>query len=120
MLPLDIEIFTRLATQAYKEVGSVYSLQEAVDVFVYFFEAYREAMGEDHPPVRKEQIKRIIQAMPFYDKPPDDPKYSDVPPEDYPVLIDAYFRTPFRNCNYRINHFFSGNIRMLRMYEELY
>lgn len=35
-------------------------------------------------------------------------------------MIDAYFETEFYDCNYRINHFFSGQIRELRFYEEIY
>lgn len=89
-------------------------------MFEYFFEAYEEETGEVHPPVRREQIQRIIQIMPYYDKTGTVAGYADIEADDYPVLIDAYFRTPFRNCNYRINHFFSGAIRTLRMYEELY
>lgn len=44
----------------------------------------------------------------------------DIEPEDYPDMIDAYFRQRFENCNYSIAHFMSGNIRVLRYYEELY
>lgn len=116
----DFDTFTRVATQAYKEVDSPYTLQEVLDVFAYFFKAYEEETAEIHPPIRKEQIKRIIQTMPYYDKDGMAGGYSDVEPEAYPVLIDAYFRTPFRNCNYRINHFFSGSVRTMRMFEELY
>ena len=116
----DFDIFTRVCTQAYKEVDTPYTLQEVLDVFEYFFDAYREAMGEDHPPICKAQIARIIKAMPFYDKPPNAPGYSDIEPDSYPVLIDAYFHTPFQNCDFRVNHFFSGDVRTMRMYEELY
>lgn len=116
----NFDIFTRVATQVYKQADSPYTLQEVLDVFAYFFDAYREAIGEDHPPIRREQIKRIVEAMPYYDKLPNSPGHPDILPEDYPVLIDSYFRTPFRNCNYHINHFFSGDIRTMRMYEELY
>ena len=44
----------------------------------------------------------------------------DTSPEDYRVLIDKYFETTFNNCDYRINHFFSRDIRTNRFYEELY
>lgn len=110
----NFDIFTRVATQAYQEAKTPYSLQEVLDVFGYFFEAYEAKMKEAHPPIRRGQIKCIIALMPFYGS------GVDISPEDYPLLIDSYFRTPFRNCNYRINHFFSGDIRTMRMYEELY
>lgn len=114
----NFDIFSRIATQAYQEAKTPYSLQEVLDVFGYFFEAYEAQMRETHPPIRRDQIKRIIDLMPFYDG--ISSSGVDIAPEDYPILIDSYFRTPFRNCNYRINHFFSGDIRTMRMYEELY
>lgn len=32
----------------------------------------------------------------------------DTGPENYTILIDKYFETPFNNCDYRINHFLVG------------
>lgn len=116
----DFDIFTRLCTKAYEMVDTPYTLQEVLRVFDCFFNAYKSAMGEDHPPIREKQIERIIRKMPYYDIPPNAPGNSDIEPEDYPVLIDAYFHTPFRNCDYRINHFFSGDVRKMRAYEVLY
>lgn len=116
----DFEIFSRVAKMAYMEIETPYTLQEVLDVFAYFFDAYEAEMGEVHPPIRKEQIKRIIQTMPYYDRTDITAGYTDISPEEYPILIDAYFQTPFKNCNYRINHFFSGMVRTMRMFEELY
>lgn len=41
-------------------------------------------------------------------------------PTDYPYLIEAYFKTSFKDCDYNICHFFSGRIRELRFFETLY
>ena len=99
---------------------SPYTLDDVLFVFKYYFDAYEQKTTEPHPPLKKPQIVRIIQNMPYYDSPPNAPGCADIDPESYPVLIDSYFRTPFINCNYRINHFFSGDVRTMRMYEELY
>lgn len=40
--------------------------------------------------------------------------------EGYLILIDQHFQTEYQNCDYRINHFFSGSIRELRFYETCY
>ena len=51
------------------------------------------------------------------------PDYSDevdILPNDYPALIEAYFSQDFKNCDYSIAHFMSGDIRALRYYEALY
>lgn len=133
----DFDIFARVTLSAYREVGnSPYSFEEVLGVFKYFFDTYEYMMGCSHPPIKRAQVIRIIEAMPFYDRRVPCVEYEnegygeeweyvavyreDIAPEDYPILINAYFNTWFPMCNYRINHFFSGDIRALRMYEELY
>ena len=44
----------------------------------------------------------------------------DIDPDCYEDMIDRHFRTRYRNCDYNINHFFSGRIRELRFYETCY
>lgn len=41
----------------------------------------------------------------------------DIFPSVYPYIIQLHFKTKYRNCDYNINHFFSGRIRELRCYE---
>lgn len=109
----DFDKFKRIAASVYPD-NAGYSFEDAMRVFRYFFERYEEMAGEAHPPIKSSQIVRICQDMPYIDQ------VRDIPPDAYPVLIDKYFQTPYRNCNYRINHFFSGRIRELRFFEELY
>lgn len=71
-----------------------------------------------HPLLKKEQIINIIEKMPYTTS--ETKEMFDTSPEDYRVLIDKYFETTFNNCDYRINHFFSRDIRTNRFYEELY
>ena len=42
---------------------------------------------------------------------------SNIEPDAYPLLIQLHFKTSYRRCDYNINHFFSGRIRELRLYE---
>ena len=95
-----------------------YSVDDVLAVFAYFFDAYAAEIHQPHPPLKKEQILRIIEQMPFVDI--HHGNVADLDADAYPVMIDRYFRTPFRNCDYRINHFFSGQIREMRFYEECY
>lgn len=97
---------------------SGYSLQDALRVFRYYFEQYEKHMGKPHPPIRASQIVRICQDMPYIF--PDGEGIEDVTPDGYYAMIDKHFRTKYRRCDYNINHFFSGRIRELRFYEELY
>lgn len=85
-------------------------------------------MGHPHPPIRSEQIARIMQDIPFLERPsPEFVKWlketcnldpaSDIEPDEYPILIQLHFKTKYRRCDYNINHFFIGKIRELRLYE---
>lgn len=109
-MKFDFDEFQKVASLVYS--GGEYSFDECMEVFRYFFEQYEKFTGEAHPPIRADQIKTICERMP-----PDESSAVEYGPECYPEIIDRYFQTPFRNCDYRINHFFSGRIRELRWLE---
>lgn len=120
-------IFEKMARQQYAAIFDEwestgrpfpYSVDDVLAVFAYFFDAYAAEIHHPHPPLKKEQIHRIIEQMPFADV--HHSNVADLDADAYPVMIDQYFRMPFRNCDYRINHFFSGQIREMRFYEECY
>lgn len=117
-MTFDFEKFARITASVYPV--SPYTLEEALSVFHYYFEKYEEYTGRPHPPIKASQIVRICQDMPFVDRGYSGGLYVDIEPEAYPALIDRYFATKYRNCDRNINHFFSGRIRELRFYEELY
>ena len=94
----DFEKFSDITASVYP--GGAYSLED--------------------PPIKASQIVRICQDMPYIDRECSGGRYADIEPEDYPVLIDKYFATRYRGCDRNINHFFSGRIRELKFYEELY
>lgn len=123
----DFEKFSKIAASVYNE-GNLYSLDKCLEVFHCYFQTYEDYMDHPHPPIRREQIARIMQDMPFlkradsalmqymkesfgYDPIP------DIEPDIYPDLINLHFKTKYRRCDFNINHFFSGRIRELRLYE---
>lgn len=89
----------------------VYSPEEALGVFEHYFARYEEMTGKPHPWLKADQIKRIVGIMPYICG------VGEVPPFEYKILIDRHFQTKYRNCDYNINHFFSGRVRALRMKE---
>ena len=115
-MKFEFERFANILRGIYPE--SPYTVEETLEVFRYFFGRYEEFTGEAHPAIKASQVIRICKIMPFLDGQPG--PISDIEPETYPEIIEQYFQTPFRNCNYRINHFFSGRIRELRLYESSY
>lgn len=86
----------------------------------YYFEQYEAYTGAPHPPIRAIQIDRIICEMPYIDETDKANSTMDIDPDCYEDMIDRHFRTRYRNCDYNINHFFSGRIRELRFYETCY
>ena len=114
----DFDKFAQITASVYPV--SPYTLEESLSVFQYYFEKYEEHTGRPHPPIKASQIVRICQDMAYIDRECSGGQYADIEPEDYPVLIDRYFSTKYRSCDRNINHFFSGRIRELKFYEELY
>lgn len=116
----DFKRFTdiSLSVYPYNDVEHVYEPEQALMVFDCYFFHYERYKGKPHPPIRRDQIVRIIRSMPYVtDK---DDRTVELLPEDYPDMIEQHFKTRYRNCDYNINHFFSGNIRAMRFYETCY
>ena len=118
----DFERFIIAAKLAYRRCGSsVYSFEEVLQVFQYYFETYELIFGEAHPMISIDQIARIIEKMPFALNAAEfSSRTIDITPDDYRVMIDQHFITNYRCCDYNINHFFSGRIREMRYFETLY
>lgn len=95
-----------------------YSLVDVLAVFDLYFSAYEQRRGERHPSLKRKQIRDAILALPYSDDVRIGP--ASIEPEDYPYLIEAYFKSAFKNCDYRLPHFLSGNIRKLKYYETCY
>ena len=111
----DFDTFTQLVTKVYSD--GPYTMDQVLKVFKYYFSRYEIAMGHPHPNIRMEQIRRIIEAMPYVRAEDVGAYMADIEPEDYVTLINKHFATKYRNCDYNINHFFSGRIRELRFFE---
>lgn len=110
----DFDSFTISAKLAYRRCKErVYSFEEALKVFHYYFDTYELVFDEAHPMISIEQIAGIMKKMPYVDD-------IEIPAEKYEMMIDKHFVTKYKNCDYNINHFFSGQIRYMRFYEVCY
>lgn len=120
----DFDKFTISTKLAYRRCeASRYSLDEVLQVFKYYFDTYEIIFNEAHPMISINQIIRIIEKMPCvladdYES----GNFLDISLEDYRKIIDQHFNTKYNggNCDYNINHFFSGKIRDMRFYEVCY
>ena len=68
--------------------GGPYTLDEALDVFQYYFEQYEAYTGAPHPPIRAVQIERIIREMPYIDETDKANSTMDIDPDCYEDMID--------------------------------
>ena len=118
-MKFNIKLFNSFATIAYSKIDDPsYTLDETLGVFDYYFSRYELTLKIPHPNIRVRQIEHIIRVMSFvYDV---HGEYPDIDAEYYPAMIDKHFATEYRDSDYNINHFFSGNIRALRLYESSY
>ncbi len=113
----DFNTFAGLAERCY--TPGPYSLGDVLMVFKFYFSKYEQRLGRPHPNIRTEQIRRIVAVMPYLDNDGYGmaSKVADLFPDLYKHIITQHFNTNYRNCDYNINHFFSGKIRQLRYFE---
>lgn len=114
---MDFEQFRKICAWIYKTVNAGhFKFEDCMKVFSLYFEAYKDFTGKSHPVPTFKQIAAIMEKMPFADA----DRTIELLPESYEVLIPAYFLVRFSGCDYRISHFFAGDIRENRYYETLY
>lgn len=95
----------------------LYTLDEVLFVFRAYFVQYEARTGHAHPPIKSSQIARIIDAMPYLEAEDVGAYSANVEAVHYPDIITRHFKTQYRNCDWNINHFFTGCIRWLRARE---
>lgn len=116
----DFDRFAKAVKMVYHD-GTPYTLEEVIWVFRTYFQAYEDNMGAAHPVIKVGQIKRIMEKMPCIDCCiGDGTEEIDIEAICYEDLIAQHFLTDYMDCDYNINHFFSGRIRELRYFETLY
>ncbi|MGI6014261.1 MAG: hypothetical protein ACOX7K_08310, partial [Oscillospiraceae bacterium] len=82
---MNWERFEPLAAAAYEEADTPYTLEEALSVFRYFFQRFEDTQGTPHPPIRKQQIIRIMEAMPYIEQADRGNGIVDIEAEYYPA-----------------------------------
>ena len=113
----DSPILEHMVRKEYKAIGEhCYSIAQVLWVFMYYLCTYQNEIGREHPNIKAAQVRRIIEAMPYVGDCHE--RMSDIEPEDYSAMIDRHFKTKYQDgCDYNINHFFSGDIRQMRIYD---
>jgi len=123
-MKFNFDLFKGIATTVYQSdmVNTSYSLDDCLGVFKLYFETFERYRGKPHSGLHREQIARIMNAMPTTPYPIDDgtDEPFDLEPSDYAPLIAKHFQTRYgQKCDYGINHFFSGEVRGYRVLDGL-
>lgn len=114
---MDEKTFLTIVKLAYRRVGSnSYSFEDVWGVLQYYGETYQLIFEKSLPAITVDQATDCIRAMPFVED--DFGRTKDLTPEDYRLVIDQHFATRYGpSCNYSLQHFFSGAIRIHRVQE---
>lgn len=119
-----IDYFNQLLIKAYKDLqedGYTYffDIEEASEIFTYYFETYKNTFGESHKHIKLETLKKLILELPSCAHSANDVEF-DLDVDTYIDIISQHFKTQYKNCDYSISHFMSGDIRANRVYEVCY
>lgn len=122
----DFNIVKRQIIAAYLKIygndnpEDEFSLGNVLDLFRYFYRAYKTKFKRDHPHITTETIKGIIQDLPEAVD-PETGMTVDLSFCDYYDMMKQYFKSDFgERCDYTFQHFMSGKIRYIKYYETQY
>ena len=122
----NFELFSKLAEREYRVIVTescidtdIWTLDEVLEVFRYYFFCYEKHFRRAHPPIRTPQITRIMKAMPYITDSRFEGYSVEIEPHFYKALIDRHFVTRYHKCDFRINHFFTKDVRVMRYRESL-
>jgi hypothetical protein len=89
--------------------NSILSVDDVYYIVGYYLSEYEYRKGKKHPYISNENMRSIVKQITERDD------YGGI--EEYVSMIDKYFDTNFKDCDYHIYHFLSGEIMQNRIYE---
>ena len=98
------------------ELNSPYTAEELAEVFDLYLHKFRLFTGREHPELKREQLRALAVIVPYFSASTSDPRLMsgeacEILPEQYGRIMDNYFASKYKGCNYHIHHFFAGQIR---------
>jgi len=81
-----------------------------IDNVQYYLQKYKRFTGKEHEPLKPSQWKRVFNEITSAGD-------NEVLGNDFKRIVDQYFKTDYKDCDYNINHFISGKIMLNRYYE---
>lgn len=109
---VEREINKSLSTVGIKEQPM---RDEMMNVVLYYYEAYRNKFGIEHPRISQKNMDKVIEKLRSGTD-----LVADADLEQYMQMIDKHLNTVYPDCNYSILHFISDGIMDNKFYETCY
>lgn len=109
---VEREINKSLSTVGIKEQPM---RDEMMNVVLYYYEAYRNKFGIEHPRISQKNMDKVIEKLRSGTD-----LVADADLEQYMQMIDKHLNTVYPDCNYSIMHFISDGIMDNKFYETCY
>lgn len=96
-------------------------INEVIYIIRYFYSRYSMYFGTEHPRINNKTMDSVVRnIIDGTENMIVGGLLDAVDRDDYVLMIDKYFDTYFKNCDYNIQHFMTSGIRELRYYEAVY
>ena len=119
----DQKILDRSIDKACREnrVEDVKERESIREIIYFFYREYFYSTGREHPRLNQEVMNKCVRKLiDGTDIICDGIDMDGDGVEFYKAMIEKYFNTRFKNCNYALPHFMSDEIRNNRYYETMY
>jgi len=83
---------------------------------IYYLQKYKGVMNHEHPKLKLKQWQKVIDNIVIAEDNKTS-KNEELLGKLFEQVVDKHFETPYKNCDYNIMHFISGQVMINRYFE---
>ena len=83
---------------------------------IYYLQKYQKVMNHEHPKLKLKQWQKVIDNIVIAEDNKNS-KNEELLGKLFEQVVDKHFETPYKNCDYNIMHFISGQVMINRYFE---
>ena len=83
---------------------------------IYYLQKYQKVMNHEHPKLKLKQWQKVINNIVIAEDNKTS-KNEELLGKLFEQVVDKHFETPYKNCDYNIMHFISGQVMINRYFE---
>jgi hypothetical protein len=83
---------------------------------IYYLQKYQKVMNHEHPKLKLKQWQKVINNIVIAEDNRTS-KNEELLGKLFEQVVDKHFETPYKNCDYNIMHFISGQVMINRYFE---